>query len=337
MKKILLFALAILAGPALALDYQTALSLAAQRPTVISARLKLDDAEAQLRRTIADPLALRLDRLKAQQNRDLAAAELRQARIHACAEISTAYSRLLDAEAQLKLAERGLALAERGLEITRLRLKKGGASEQELTVAEINLQEAKDRLQSASNGVELARSQLVSLLGVEAGTDSLEPTPTMATPAWDDLLRALETHPDWLKPHQAAELAATAHDLLDPSYAAPAQIENARVNMERAAKGAAEAERGLKIRAEMRWNEVTTKEQALELAGEKLQKARDDLAIARKRFDAGLISEFALQQVEMQEAQAALAHLVAEHDLLASQWALFEATGWLPPEVCDER
>ncbi len=337
MKQAILLALVAVAGYALALDYPTALSLADQRTTVVSARLRLANASASLERTEADPLALRIDRLRARQDRDLAATELRLSRIKACSEISSAYSHVLDAEAQVELAKEGLALATKGLKIARLRLEKGGASEQEVIAAEISLREAQNRLRAAENGAVLARSQLVSLIGVEAGSDALQTTPELETPPWEVLIGSLERHPDWLRAHQAAVLAAAAYDLLDPSYAAPAQIDEARTNKERAQKGADEAERGLKLRAEQRWNDVADKRQAMELAGEKLQKASDDLKIAQKRFQAGLISELALQQAELQEHRARLEHSVARHALLASQWALFEAVAWLPAEVCDER
>ena len=336
MRKVLLLALFVLAGSALALDYQTALSLSNERPTVISARLKFQDASDQLNRVSSDPLALRLDRLKASQEKELAEAELRLATISACSEISSAYTHVLDAESQVALAEKALELAEKGLQIARLRFEKGGASRQDVVAAEISLQDARNRLEAAKNGAQLARSQLVSLLGVEAGTDSLQPTPTIETPDWEEVLKSLEKHPDWLKAHHAAALAATALDLLDPSYASPAQLENARVNSERAAKGAVEAERGLKLRTERLWNSVADKRQTAGLAGEKLRKANEDLSIARKRFEAGLISEIALMQAELQQSQAQLENDAAQHALLAANWALFEATSWLP-EICHAR
>jgi len=337
MKKAALLILVLLAGTALALDYQTALSLAWQRPTVISAQLKLDNLEAQLERTNADPLALRLDRLRAKQNRDLAAAELQLARIRACSQISSAYTHVLDAEEQVLLAQKALALAEKVLKISRLRFDKGGASKQDVIAAEIKLREAQDQLKAAQNGAQLARSQLVSLLGVEAGSDKLEPTPTLATPAWREVSAALQKHPDWLKPHQVAELAAVAYELLDPSYAAPAQIEEARVGMERAQKGAGEAERGLRLLIKQRWNEVSRQKRTAALAAEKLEKALSDLDITRQRYRAGLISELALRHAELQTDQVRLELSAAQHAQLAALWSLFEAAGWLPSEVCHAR
>jgi len=334
MNKAVLLALTIFAGSAMALDYQSALGAYSQRPTVVSAQLKLQDAERQLQQTEADPLALRLDLLKARQNLELSQAELQLASIKACSEISGAYTHVLDAEAQVKLAEEGLSLAEKGLEAARLRLEKGGASQQDVLAAEINLQEAKNRLAAAKDGAALARNQLVSLLGEDAAKASLEPAPALEPPSFDDLLAALANHPDWLKPHQAVALASAAYDLLDPSYAAPSQIDSARVNLERARKGAAEAERGLKLRLEQRWNDVVSKQKNADLAAEKLRKASDDYDVAQKRYEAGLISELALRQAALQLHQAQLEYDVAEHSLLAADWALFEAAAWMP-EICD--
>jgi len=334
MNKAVLLTLTIFAGSAMALDYQSALTTHSQRPTVVSAQLKLQDAKRQLQQTEADPLALRLDLLKARQNLELSQAELQLASIRACSEISSAYTRVLDAQAQVKLAEESLSLAEKGLEVARLRLKKGGASQQDVLAAEINLQEAKNHLAVAKDGATLARSQLVSLLGKDAEKAELKPAPVLKSPPLKDLFASLAKHPDWLKPHQAVALASAAYDLLDPSYAAPSQIDGARVNLERAQEGAAEAERGLKLRLEQRWNDVAGKQKSVDLAAKKLHKAKDDFDVAQKRYEAGLISELALRQAALQQHRAQLEYDAAEHALLAADWALFEAAAWIP-EICD--
>ena len=325
MKHPWILALLVLVSSALALDYPQALQRAEERPPVVTARLQLQDARDQLARTESDPLALKLDRLKARQAVELAEAQLRLARVQARAEISAAYTQVLDAEAQRGLAREALAVAEKALAITRLRYEKGGATSQELTQAELGLADAQNRLEQAEKGVALARSRLASLLGGLAEDEPLAPAPELAVPTWEEVEAALSGHPDALRARQAVELARAARELLDPSYAPLAQIESAELAIERAQNGLREAERGLRLRAEARWQELDAKRRALELSEQKLAQAEEDLAIARARYEAGLIAEFALMQTQLKTAQARLERLTAYHAYLGAAWSLAES------------
>ncbi len=332
MKHPWILSLLVLVSSALALDYPQALQRAEERPPVATARLQLQDARDQLARTESDPLALKLDRLKARQAVGLAEAQLRLARIQAQAEISAAYTQVLDAEAQRELAREALAVAEKALAITRLRYEKGGATSQELTQAELGLADAQNRLKQAEEGAVLARSRLASLLDRFAEDEPLASAPELAVPTWKEVEAALAQHPDALRARQGVELARAARELLDPSYAPLAQIESAELAIKRAQNGLREAERGLRLRAEARWQELDAKRRALELSERKLAQAEEDLTIARARYEAGLVSEFALMQVGLKATQARVERDVAYHAYLGAAWSLAESVA-LPLEV----
>lgn len=322
--------------PALALGYPEALARADDRPPVVAARAELDDAEAQWARTEADPAALRLERLQARQRRELAAAQLRLERVRASAEISLAYTQLLDAQAAYRLAERGFELAGRTLRVARLRYVKGGIGRQELRASELRLEEARNRLRQADDARALARARLFSLVGGPEPGEALAPAGTPVLPDLEAVYRHLDAHPDLLRAAQGVELAQTALALLDPSYAPRARIEAAQLQLTQARTAQEEVRRGLRLQAKARWQAVAERRRAFELARAENDKAARDLDVARERYRAGLISELALLQAELEREQAAVAVQNAEHALLAAAWELAVATAW-PLEVQDAR
>ena len=65
----------------LAFSFEEALTYATQRPDVINARIELQDAESNFHRVSADPLAVRPDKLEAEQRLELAQADLTEKKL----------------------------------------------------------------------------------------------------------------------------------------------------------------------------------------------------------------------------------------------------------------
>lgn len=330
---LLVFALTALGH---AIGYADALFRASERPPVESARFELSDAEAQWKRLQNDPDALRIDRLKARQRLELARAQLRLEEVRAAAEISRAYTQVLDAESGYALARLGLELADRNLKIARLRYVKGGISRQALRDAELAYGDAASRLRKADEARSLARTQLTSLIGAVARFGDLEPPGEPVVPTLNTVYLSLNEHPDRLRMQQNVELAETALALLDPSYAPRAQIEAAELQLAKARDGLSEVVRGLELQAKARWQETAERRRARDLARERARKAERDLEIALQRYRSGLISEIALLQARFARAQAALDAQTAAHAYLNAAWDLAVAIAQ-PLEVRDER
>jgi len=305
-----------------ALTYSEALEAVGQRPPVQSARAELVDAQDQLQRVQSDPEAVRLDRLQAQQRVELARAELRLERVRAAAEITRAYTQLLDAEAAYNVALLARDLAERNAKIARLRYAKGGISLQTLRDAELQLDDAKNTVRKSAEGRSLARTQLASLIGVSGRFEHLEPPGEPIVPSLNTIYLSLDEHPDRLRLQHAVELAENALALLDPSYAPRAQIEKAELQLSKARDGLDEVVRGLQLQAKQRWQNTAKMLRARDLARARMNKAKHDYKIAQERYAAGLISEIALLQAKLMREQAILDAQMAEHAYLNAAWDL---------------
>ncbi len=322
--------------PAYAATLPEALATADQRTGVVTARLDLGDAERALERTVADPAALRLERLQAEQGVELATAQLRAARFEAYTDIASAYVQVLEARSGRELAQDAALLAERGLEIARIRLERGAGTELDVRDAETDLASARSDLASAEQGEALARRSFTSLTGLEA--DDLPPVPgellDTELPDEDVLYERLDRAPTLLQAAQGVALARTARDLLDPAYAPARDIESAELNVAQAREGLAEARRGLELQLRSLIDRVAAARDAVAVARDALDNARDRDDVDRSRLEAGLIAEIAYDQTRLATAQARLSAMQAEHDLLLSLLRLQSETG-VPLEGLD--
>ncbi|XOB99459.1 TolC family protein [Deinococcota bacterium DY0809b] len=327
-------ALLVLGATGLAMGYAEAIERAEHRPPVESARAELTDAEVQWQRLQNDPEALRLERLQARQRLELARAQLRLEQVRSAAEIGRAYTQVLDSEAAYRLASMSRELAERSVEIARLRYVKGGISRQDLRAAELRLEDAANGLRKADEARSLARTQLASLIGPNAGPQELRPPGNPVVPPLGAVYLSLHEHPDRLRMQHAVELAETALALLDPSYASRAQIEAAELQLAKARDGLDEVVRGLELQAKQRWQEVSRLQRELELVEKRDVEAATDQKIALQRYRSGLISEIDLLRARFARVQAAFEVQTAAHAYLNAAWDLAVATAQ-PLEVND--
>jgi outer membrane protein, heavy metal efflux system len=341
-------ALAPLSGTLLALALLVGGGLAAAQPLeaylarseraigVVTALLERDDAEVALGRSRADPLALRPELVQAQQRADLSAAQAQEALFEAYAEVAAAYAQVREAELQLRLARAGRELAARGLEVARLRFERGSATALEVQSAETDLREAERGVNAASDGLALATSNLVGLTGLafeESEPLGRERLAALQVPSDDELAAAAERTPTVMQVRHGLALAELQVELLDPSFAARSQIDQARLQRDRASAAADEARRGVTLLLRSRANALATALEGDRIAQEALAQAHEREAIERQRLQAGLISELAFEQAQLQTLQAELRAVQAEHALVRAALELQAATlapleGW---------
>ena len=300
-----------------ALPLAAALAAAERRTDVVNARLNAADAESALTRAKADPLGLRLERTQAEQRLALSAAQLRQARYQALADIAAGYTGLLEAQAQFALAEAGRDVSAQTVDITRIRLNNGSATALDVQDAENDLQTAETNLSTAEQGLALARTSLESLIGQEVSAAApLGDELLTDLPGLDEVLGTLETHPSLLQATQGAEIAAISADILDPSYASRAQIDAAALQREQAEEAAKEAGRGLRLRARSLYNAADSAARSYRATLDTLASAQEREALQAQRLEAGLIADISFRQTQLGTYQAALSTLSAKNAYL---------------------
>lgn len=287
------------------LTLEAALSKAATQAPVLAAKAELDDASANLQRVLSDPLLTRPSRVQAEQRAALAQASYERALAQAQSSIVGSYAQVLEAQVQVRLAQKALEVANRGLEIAQIRQRNGSGTALDVRNAQTRVDDARSNLSRAENGLALAQASLKSLVGVFA---SLAPLPNPPVLPEASLVQGLlNKNPDVLQARQRAELAQLQVELLDPSYAARAEIESAKSRAEQAVAGAREIERGLALQYDSLLQNLQAAARTLTVQQAALANAREALANDKKRLDAGLISQVAYLQSELSFIQAELA------------------------------
>lgn len=287
------------------LTLEAALAKAAEQAPVAAAKAELDDASANLQRVLSDPLLTRPSKVQAEQRAALAQASYNRALAQAQSSIVGAYTQVLEAQIQVRLAQKALEVASRGLEIAQIRQRNGSGTALDVRNAQNRLDDAKSNLTRAESGLALAQTSLRSLVGAFSALAPLPNPPTLPEAAVTQGL--LAKNPDVLQARQRAELAGLQVELLDPSYAARAEIEAAKSRAEQAAAGSKEIERGLAIQYDSLYQNLQAAARTLTVQQAALANAREALANDKKRLDAGLISQVAYLQTELSYIQAELA------------------------------
>jgi outer membrane protein TolC len=329
MRRLLLTLALTAAAHASALGLEDAWRSAPARPEAITTRLELLTARSNLVRVEADPLALRLDKLQATQEVERLEAEHRHALLSAMQEIAEAYTGVLQARDQAGLAREALALTESALEVARIRFANGSATALELREAEIAVDEARQNVEAAENGLGVARANLEGMIGVEVDPAELEPVSDelLATPpALEALLAGLSGHPTLLQASQGVELARAAVELLDPAYAPAAQIESARTQLATAEELVAEARRGFELQARNAYLQVGTAADKHDVAAQRAAAAEERLGLEELRLQGGLISRLQRDQAALEARRRALELQAAKHDHLLALLRLQTAT-----------
>ncbi len=304
-----------------------ALTTSNNRSAVLNGQLALNDATSVLSRTQADPLALRLQNVQAEQKVALSQVQLDQAKYQAIADISSGYTQLLEAQAARDLSSFGRDLSNQSLQIAQIRRDKGSATDLEVQEAQNALEDAENSLLSMEQTVALARTNLEGLVVMPA--PALEPIPDnllVPLPTVETVLANLDRLPTLLQVNQGIELATLGVDLLDPSYASQQQIDNAKLQLGQAQTQGGEARRGLELQARGLYNTAKTASETLSIRQDALNNALERESVERQRLDAGLIADIQFKQTQLTTKQAEVAALQAKHAYLNALLALQAGT-----------
>lgn len=319
-----LLTLALILTPALALaqnlTLESALAKTNEQAPVSSARTELGDAQANLQRVLSDPLLTRPSKVQAEQRAALAQANLDRAVAQAQNSIAGAYAQVLEANIQNRLAQKGLEISGRSVEVAQIRQRNGSGTTLDVRNAQNRQDDARSNATRATNGLTLAQNSLRSLVGAFA---NLAPLPTAPAVPDDNAVTALlGKSPDIIQARQRVASANLQVELLDPSYAAQADIDAAKARAEQAAAGAREIERAFALQYDSLQQNAQAAFRSLAIQQQALTNAREALENDRRRLNSGLISALAFQQSELTFIQAELAAQQAQGNYLRAYYSL---------------
>ncbi len=309
------------------LSFVYALTLAevlAQVPNqanILTLQLELQDAEQSLSRIQGDPLGLRPDLVKAEHRLALAQADLQRANYQAALDLTTAYTEVIEARAQLNISTQQVALAERFLEGARVRQRNGSATALDVEDANTTFEKAQKDLRFSQEKLALAKNQLETFLNTAVDPASLALIPErglVSLPQIEAVLAVSEQHPDRLTSRQSLEIARLDYETLSPIYAAPVEIELARTQLEAARGAESTQQEGFALEVRRLYAQVISTGEAYIVEQTALANARTRHSSQRQRFEQGLLSEVDSRQAELDAVVAEFDALKAYNDYLKS-------------------
>ncbi|GAA5334216.1 MULTISPECIES: TolC family protein [Thermus] len=332
MKRILVVLYAGSLALAQGLSFQEAWQQALrQNPSYQNALLARESARVELQALEADPSTLILPLTQARQALALAEVQVEASRLNLLQTLLSAYTALLEAQANEEVLKANRALAERNLQIARARRQTGNATDLDVAKAEAALKSAEIALQNAQAQRPALLKALEAALGASLAEEPrLAPLPEPKALGVDlaALREGLEARlVSLVQARQAWELAELQVRLADNDYTprltlekAKASRDNARKALDNAMAQAFSALEAAYAQAQAAWGQVLT-------ARESLANQERTLEVARKAFQAGTASRVELEQEEANLAQARYNLLVAQNAYWRALAALSLAAG----------
>ena len=321
MKRVVIFLTVLVFSAANALTLEDALKSAPSRPSAVTAKLELLNAENSLIRVQGDPLALRVERVQAEQAAELKRAQFEQASYSAVLEIAQAYTGVLGADEQLALAQQGLALSNTSLGVANIRVENGSATPLDVQEAQVALNEAEKNAVAARNGLGVARNNLEGMIGQKVEASALEPVPDsflVTLPALKQVLDAAASHPQLLQARQGLELARVGLETLDPSYASPSQLENAQTQLQTTEELVQESRRGFDLQVRNLYLQAGNAQETYNVAQDGLANAQKRLSFQQDRLESGLLAQIQYDQSVLEFSQTELTTVQARYDYLSA-------------------
>jgi outer membrane protein, heavy metal efflux system len=297
-----------------------ALAAAKEQAPVQASVAELEDAKANLARTLGDPLLTKPVQLQAEQRAALAQSNYDRSLAQAQGNIAGAYFQVLESQLQVRLTAKALEVATKGLEVAKIRQRNGSGTALDTRNAETRLDDSEANALRAKNGLELAEDSLKSLAGK---FEALSPvTAIPAVPSDTALKTLIDKSPDMLQSRQRLALSQLQVELLDPSYASPSDIEAAKARSSQAAAGDRELGRALSLQYTSLLQNLQAAARTLRVQQTALANAQEALNNDRKRLGSGLISALVYLQSELTAIQASLAYQQAQGNYFRAWYAL---------------
>ncbi len=286
---------------------------------IISSRTDLASAQRDVERVKADPLALRLDILQAEQKVASEQEAFDKAVVSNKLTLTEAFFNALESDQTLANAQKQLDIANATLKAQQIRYQAGAITQIDLSNAQNDAVETERSVSDAQNTRNLAYSQLSSKLGQEPS--ALE-SYTAEAPVLASLesyqAEALEKNSQLNALKRAVELAQVQLQIVDNAFSSRSQIDSAKDALANSQLNLSDYQNSLGLSIESSYNSVISANASYQNSLEAFNTASNDLSAQKTRLDAGSISPIAFQQSELVFAQKQAVLNRSKHQLLLS-------------------
>lgn len=240
-----------------------------------------------------------------------------------------AYYQVISAQEQVRVAEVALKSAEWQRRVAADQLRVGMMSKSDFLKTSASIEGAKANLEAARKALDDAYQQLNQLIGLwPEDRPVLTSRPVFAPLAVDSLEAAVERavaeSPTVWAARQGIDLARLKLDLYpfnDPSTTEP--YDAWKIDVSKAEVSAASEEEKMRTTVRGIYYSAKQVEENYETARQKLETAKEDLRVARLKFELGMATKVDVLSAEAKvaEAEKALLDLTTQHEILTLAFA----------------
>ncbi len=285
---------------------------------VATANTNYASSTRDLSRTQADPLALRIPIMQAEQALQRAQSSLEAAKLSARNTAASAFASAKEADTSLRLSHMSLAISQTTLNATNIRLQAGAATKLELEKAQNGLADARNQLANAEQSRNLAYDNLRSLIAVAGDFVLSDDVAIAEVPSLENVLANLARNSQIMNSQHSLALAEAQLAAVDNAFTARKDIEAAKDQVNNARTNLAETQRSLEINIKQSYNAVLAAQGRVQTARANLGTSQSDYNAQNLRFNSGSISPLQLAQSELSLANSQSQLEKAQHALASS-------------------
>lgn len=296
-------------APQSALDLPQALARAYQQGTALAnARTNLQNAELQMKATLADPSTLVVAKTQAQQSVALDTVTVEATKLQVMQSVVSAYLSLYEAQQNVALTQAKLVLANKDLAVAEAKYQDGNATALAVSQARTSQQGSQQALADAKAKVPVSEAQLATLLGVTnlgSVTVAAPPDfPQLSVKLADLQDGLLERLPSVVQAKQSVDLYNLQARLYDNDYTPRMTYQTAKTSLENAQRTLDNAQRNAATSVANAYQAATNAYANIAIARQNLTNSQQILAQDQAAYQAGTVAAVQVQSDEVNVASA---------------------------------
>lgn len=292
-----------------ALDLPQALARAYLQGTALAtAQTNLQNAQLQLKATLADPSTLVVAKTQAQQTVALDTVSVDATKLQVLQSVASAYLSLYEAQQNVALTQAKLDLANKNLAVSEAKFQDGNATALAVSQARTAQQSAQQDLANAQAKVPVSEAQLATLLGVtNLGSVTVAAPPTFPelTVKLPDLQAGLlQRLPSVVQAKQSVDLYSLQAKLYDNDYTPRMTYQTAKTSLDNARRSLDNVRRNADTSVANAYQAAMNAYANIAIAQQNLANSKQVLAQDQAAYQAGTVAAVQVQSDEVNVTSA---------------------------------
>jgi hypothetical protein len=244
------------------------------------------------------------------------------------------YYTLKELENQVEIAKDNYSLKEKLLSNTQLKYKLGTVSKNDVLKAEVSLNEAKDQLMSATNGLNTMKMSFNQFMGYDLMqnvtlTDTIKEIPISSKPLKDSIESGLKNRNEISEAAYNLEIANLYLKAYTPFPKTSSKYISAKMGLLKAETAYKNAPLTVESDVRNKYMDMTAKYSGVQTGKKTVENSKETLRLVQLQYDSGMatLSNVEEAQLGYYNAQLSLSKAMLEYNLAVNAYELSSGVG----------